>query len=254
LKPLLALIFVISLSANAEGDYIEFGVTDVGSWDTLNNWIEDANTRSRKFVSFHKELDDNFYLLGSYTRTKTKVNELVRINCSNNVSLPIPLGPLPPLLLCDKQYNSHNLKEEVSTLGVGYEHSLKSFDLYAELSAYRYTQSSNNVRYQLSRGDISSLLSRSEIISIFSGLTRHGSMYRLGLRKELIADVDIDISYGSYNNTKRSIGGRHRNRNKSIKLIKDFDDKFSLVFNYEKDGDGELFKRTNRSLSLRTKF
>ena len=86
MKPLLALIFVISLSANAEESYIEIGITDVGSWDTLNNWIEDANTRSRKFVSFHKELDDNFYLLGSYTRTKTKVNELVRINCSNSIT------------------------------------------------------------------------------------------------------------------------------------------------------------------------
>jgi hypothetical protein len=91
-------------------------------------------------------------------------------------------------------------------------------------------------------------------------------MYRLGLRKELSADVNIDVSYGSYRNITLD---NNKHSNTSIKLIKDFDDRFSLVFNYEKDGsdtlstkdilrigngDGQLFRRTNRSLSLRTKF
>lgn len=232
---LLSMLLTLGCVVNAEDNYIEIGVTDVGSWDDYGNgsWVvQDSSHRSRQFISFHKELDNDFYLLGSHTKTKSNID--IQIDA---------------------------LEEKVSTFGVGYMHSLKSLDLYAELSAYRYTQSNNNVLYQFSIGNIAPLLSRSEVISIYSGLKRSGSMYRLGLRKELTSDVDIDISYGSYNNTSYglynillspNIFGKHRN--KSIKLIKDFDDRFSLVLNYEKDGDGRLFRRANRSLSLRTKF
>ena len=230
MKPLLALIFVISLSANAEDNYVEFGVTNVGSWNSIPSTgkdfngqkypdIVDSSNRDRKFVSFHKELNDNFYLLGSHTETKT----------------------IPPSVYSGL---TTPLREKVSTLGIGYSRLLKGYEPYVELSTYRYTKSYNTLIHGW-------ILGSSEIISIGSDLKRHGSMYRLGLRKKLVSNVDIDISYGSYQNITLD---NSKHRNKSIKLIRDFNDRLSLVFNYEKDGDGKLFKRVSRSLSLRTKF
>ncbi|MBT4208978.1 hypothetical protein HOE22_11675 [Candidatus Woesearchaeota archaeon] len=227
---LLVFLLIASYPINAEDSYIEIGITDVGSWNSVPagalvgleglpfpDFVDDSN-RNRKFVSFHKKLDDDFYLLGSHTETKS----------------------IPPSIF----NHTDILEEKVSTLGVGYGYSLKNYDLYVELSAYRYTKSYNALAYGW-------LLGHSEIISMGSALKRNESMYRLGLIKELSPDVDIDISYGSYQNITLD---NSRHRNKSIKLIKDFDDRFSLVLNYEKDGDGQSFRRTSRSLSLRTKF
>ena len=249
-KILSVFLLIASYSVNAEENYIEIGITDVGSWSSLPSCcvgfdgqplpdIVDNSNRSRKFISFYKELNDGFYLLGSYTKTKT--NELVYSYDTNTVCF----GGHP----CNGQSfvtSKYNLEEDVSTLGIGYEYLLKNYDLYAELSAYRYTKSSHPLSFGW-------LLGHSEVISMGSALKKNGSMYKLGLIKELSPDVDIDISYGSYQNITIN---NHKHSNKSIKLIKDFDDKFSLVFNYEKDGITGYtpLKRTNRSLSLRTKF
>ena len=228
-KILSVFLLITSCSVNAVNNYIEIGITDVGSWSLLSgssigpeglpyNPNIDNSHRSRKFISFNKELDNDFYLLGSHTETKT----------------------IPPSVF----NHTEILKEKVSTLGVGYSHSLENYNLYAELSAYRYIKSYGAL-------SLGWLLGHSEIISMGNALKRHGSMYRLGLIKGLSSDVDIDISYGSYQNITID---NVRHRNISIKLIKDFNDRFSLVFNYEKDGDVDQPKRTNRSLSLRTMF
>ena len=249
-KILSVFLLIASYPINAEDSYIEIGVTDVGSWNSLPGsvgfdgqtfaGIVDNSNRSRKFVSFHKELNNDFYLLGSYTKTKTIGSETeYEINSclSPPYCFPIPITNVVP---------GFNLRETVSTLGLGFEYSLSNYDLYAELSSYKYTKSDNLLPLGL-------LLAHSEVISMGPALKRYGSMYRLGLRKRLNADVDIDFSYGSYQNISID---NYKHSNKSIKLIKDFDDKYSLVFNYEQDGiiGYTPLKHTNRSLSLRTKF
>lgn len=247
-KILSAFLLIASYSVNAENSYIEIGTTNVGSWNSIPSvtWdygitfpdIVDNSNRSRKFVSFHKELNNDFYLLGSYTKTKTIGSETeYEIN-----SCPFPPYCFPITYVVP----GFNLRETVSTLGLGFEYSLSNYDLYAELSSYKYTKSDKLLPYGL-------LLAHSELISIDSALKRNGSMYRLGLIKKLSPDVDIDVSYGAYQNITLD---NAKHSNKSIKLIKDFDEKFSLIFNYEQDNiTGYIpLKHTNLSLSLRTKF
>lgn len=230
MKKLLLTLILISHTAYANNNYIEIGVSNVGSWNSIPtgaligleglpfpDFIDNSN-RSRGFISFHKALNDSFYLLGSYAKTKST----------------------PPSAFSHTEI----LKERVSTLGVGYSHLLKNYEMYVELVKYKYTKSYD----ALSLGWI---LGHSEIISAGSALKRYGNMYKLGLIKELSSDINIDISYSSYQDITF---GNSKHRNKSIKLIKNLNEKLSLVFNYDEDGDGKLFKRTNRSLSLRTKF
>jgi hypothetical protein len=81
-KILSVFLLIASYSINAEDSYIEIGITDVDSWNSVPtgvliplevlpfpDFVDDSN-RSRKFVSFPKKLDDDFYLLGSHTETK----------------------------------------------------------------------------------------------------------------------------------------------------------------------------------------
>jgi hypothetical protein len=119
-KILSAFLLIASYSVNAENSYIEIGTTNVGSWNSIPSVtrdygitfpdIVDNSNRSRKFVSFHKELNNDFYLLGSYTKTKTIGSETeYEIN-----SCPFPPYCFPITYVVP----GFNLRETVSTLGL----------------------------------------------------------------------------------------------------------------------------------------
>ena len=202
-------MLTVNISANAD-DYIEFGVTDLDSW--RGGFTYGDNTkRKRKFVEFHKELNNDFYLLGSHTKTNSKAYD-------------------------------YSLDEKVSTLGIGYRHSLLNYTPYIELSAYKYTASSNPFLFGY-------VTLNSEYISV--GRNKSGEFYKVGLIKKLDINTDVDISYGSYSNVSINDG---ENNKKSIKLIRKINDHLSLVATYGKDEYFNSIKRDRRSLSLRTKF
>ena len=215
MKKLILLLIAISLSVDAENNYIEIGLSNINQ------------TPSKvKFVSFHKELNDNFYLLGQHRESKTTYPSFSFI--TENV-----------------------IKEKLSSLGVGYIHSLKNYDLYAELSAYRYAIDSHfwhdfGLHYSNS----------SELLVRLGFLKAYGGIYRLGLIKKLNSDIDIDINYGYYrdNSTHSKISSAN------IKFVKSLDDSLSLAFGYEQDTNenwglfSQAATRTRLSLSLRNKF
>jgi hypothetical protein len=203
------------LSVDAENNYIEIGLSNINQ------------TPSKvKFVSFHKELNDNFYLLGQHRESKNP---------------PSFIG----FLYID------GVTEKLSSLGIGYIHSLKNYDLYAELSAYRYAIDSHfwhdfGLHYSNS----------SELLVRLGFLKAYGGIYRLGLRKNLNSDIDIDINYGYY----RDNSTHSKTSSANIKLVKSLDDSLSLAFGYEQDTNenwgffSQAATKTRLSLSLRNKF
>ena len=207
---LIPLLLLASFSVNAD-NYVEFGVTDLGSWESGFALYGDSSKRKRKFIELRKELNNDFYLLGSYTKTNSK----------------------------DYDYS---LDEKVSTLGLGYRHPLLNYSPYIELSAYKYTTSSNTLR-------LGYVTLNSEYISPIRD--RNGKFYKVGLIKKLDVDTDIDISYGTYSNVAIDDG---KNNKKSIKLIRKINDHLSLVATYGRDEYVNSIKRDRRSLSVRFGF
>ena len=208
---LIPLLLLASFSVNAD-NYVEFGVTDLGSWEDGRFFgYGDTSKRKRKFIELRKELNNDFYLLGSYTKTNSK----------------------------DYDYS---LDEKVSTLGLGYRHPLLNYSPYIELSAYKYTTSSNTLR-------LGYVTLNSEYISPIRD--RNGKFYKVGLIKKLDVDTDIDISYGTYSNVAINDG---KNNKKSIKLIRKINDYLSLAVTYGKDEYVNSIKRDRRSLSVRFGF
>ena len=208
---LISLLLLASFSVNAD-NYVEFGVTDLGSWEDGRFFgYGDTSKRKRKFIEFHKQLNNDFYLLGSYTKTNSKASD-------------------------------YSLDEKVSTLGLGYKHSLLNYTPYIELSAYKYTASSVPFRFGY-------VTLNSEYIS--PARDRNGKFYKMGLIKKLDVDTDIDISYGTYSNVAIDDG---KNNKKSIKLIRKINDHLSLVATYGRDEYVNSIKRDRRSLSVRFGF
>ncbi len=202
-------MLLASFSVNAD-NYVELGVTDLGSWRGGFTY-GDNSKRKRQFIEFHKELNNDFYLLGSHTKTNSKAYD-------------------------------YSLDEKVSTLGIGYKHSLLNYTPYIELSAYKYTASSNPLKFGY-------ITLNSEYISITRDMS--GEFFKIGLMKKIDTNTDIDISYGTYNNVTINNG---ENNKKSIKLIRKINDHLSLVATYGKDEYVNSIKRDRLSLSLRTKF
>jgi len=209
LKILISFLLLASFSVNAD-DYVEFGVTDLSSWEG-GFTSGDTSKRKRQFIEFHKELKNYFYLLGSHTKTNSKAYD-------------------------------YSLDEKVSTLGVGYEYPLLNYIPYIELSAYKYTASSNPLQFGY-------ITLNSEYISPIRD--KNGSFYKVGLIKKLDANTSVDINYGSYSNVAINNG---ENNKKSIKLIRKINDHLSLVATYGKDEYVNSIKRDRRSLSVRFGF
>ena len=189
---------------------MELCVTDLDSWEGLFSSI-DPSKRKRQFIEFRKELNNDFYLLGSHTKTNSKISD-------------------------------YSLDEKVSTLGVGYKYSLLNYTPYIELSAYKYTASSNPLQFGY-------ITLYSEYISPIRD--RNGNFYKVGLIKKLDTNTSVDINYGSYSNVAINDG---ENNQKSIKLIRKINDHLSLVATYGKDEYVNSIKRDRRSLSVRFGF
>ena len=182
MKILIPFLLLASFSVNAD-NYVELGVTDLGSWEDGRFFgYGDASKRKRQFIEFRKELNNDFYLLGSHTKTNSKISD-------------------------------YSLDEKVSTLGVGYEYSLLNYTPYIELSAYKYTASFIPFRFGY-------VTLNSEYISVGRrGMS--GEFYTVGLIKKIDTNTDVDISYGTYNNVAIDDGENNKKSIKLIRKIND---------------------------------